>query len=52
MDQCYFYVLSTNSINYIFKEKNSISLKYLERITEGIGYSKLKEKIIKEAKNN
>ena len=52
MDQWSFYVLSTNSINNIFKDKNSISLKSLETITESIGYNKLKEKIIKEAKNN
>jgi hypothetical protein len=52
MDQWSFYVVSTNSINSVFKDKNSISLKSLERITESIGYSKLKEKIIKEAKNN
>jgi hypothetical protein len=51
MDQWSFYVVSTNRINNIFKEKNSISLKTLGKITEKIVYNQLKEKVINEAKN-
>jgi hypothetical protein len=52
MDQWAFYVVSTNKINSLFKEKNSISLKSLEKITEKIRYNQLKKKIINEAKNS
>jgi len=51
MDQWSFYVVSTNKINNVFKEKNSISLKSLEKVTEKISYNQLKEKIINEVKN-
>jgi hypothetical protein len=51
MDQWSFYVVSTNTINNIFKERNSISINSLENITEKIRYNQLKEKIINEAKN-
>jgi hypothetical protein len=51
MDQWSFYVVSTNEINRIFKDKSSVSLKSLEEIAEKITYSQLKEKVIKEAKN-
>jgi hypothetical protein len=52
MDQWAFYVVSTKIINKIFKEKNSVSLTSLEKITEKIRYNQLKEKIINEAKNS
>jgi hypothetical protein len=51
MEQWSFYVISTSTINKIFKERKSISLKSLEKITSRIEYSQLKEKIINEAKN-
>jgi hypothetical protein len=50
LNQWVFYVVSTKTINNIFKNIKSISLKSLEKITEGIKYSELKEKIINEYK--
>ena len=50
MNQWSFYVVSTKIINDVFKEKFSISLGSLEKITEKIEYNELKEKIISEAK--
>ena len=51
MDQWLFYVLPTKNINKIFKEKNSISLKSIEKLTEGIKYNQIKENIINEYRN-
>jgi len=51
MDQWLFYVLSTNKINNIFKEKNSISLEKLEKEVIGIKYDELKERILNEYQN-
>jgi len=39
-------------INDVFQEKNTITLKSLENITESLKYDQLKQKIIHEAKNN
>jgi hypothetical protein len=52
MDQWLFYVLSTKTIDEIFKDKNSVSLKTLEKITKGVRYDELKNKILTEFKNN
>ena len=52
MDQWSFYVVSTKKINDVFQEKNTITLKSLENITESLKYDQLKQKIIHEAKNN
>ena len=51
MDQWSFYVVSTKNINNVFKDKNTITLKSLEKITEKIEYHKIKEMVIKEGKN-
>ncbi|AEF86086.1 conserved hypothetical protein [Treponema primitia ZAS-2] len=50
MDQWVFYVLSTNKIDTIFKNNSSISLKSLEKLTEGIKYNEIKDKIVAECK--
>ena len=52
MNQWSFYVLSTKTINTVFKEKSSISLNSLEKITQEIEYNELKEKIIERSKEN
>jgi hypothetical protein len=52
MDQWLFYVLSTKKIDEIFKDKSSITLESLEKITKGVQYDELKLKIINEFKDN
>ena len=50
MDQWDFYVIATNTINNVCKDKSSITLNSLEKITEKISFNELKEKIIGESK--
>ena len=48
MNQWLFFVLSTKRINEIYKNKSSISLNTLEKITNCVKYDELKNKIIEE----
>jgi hypothetical protein len=50
LNQWDFYVLSTKKINNYRRSKSSITLKSLEKLTESINYSELKEKILNEYK--
>jgi len=48
LEQWIFYVISTKKINKIFGDKNTIQLKSLEEIVEGINYNEIKKNILKE----
>jgi len=52
LEQWIFYVVSTNKINNICGNKNSIQLRALEKITECVYFDKLNEKIKEEYSKN
>jgi hypothetical protein len=52
LNQWLFYVVSTKKIDEKFKDGSSISLQTLEKITSGVTYNELRDKIINEYRNN
>jgi len=48
LDQWLFYIVSTKKINKIFDNKVSISLNSLEKITTGVKFNEIKNRIINE----
>ena len=48
LEQWIFYVISTKKINKMFGDKNTIQLKSLENVVEGVNYNEIKKNVMKE----
>ena len=52
LNQWVFYVVSTNKINNVFGNKNTIQLNSLEKIAKSLNYDEIKKNVVKEYSEN